>query len=560
MAAFEVKYDQEHFKRLEQIYVRKIEQLYLSANREAISIAKSLGVSYNPDKPFAFEDYPQTKGRVDKLFQSFEKRMVNTVNRATKEEWLASVEKNDELVNRIIKNSKLKREELQHLYNRNLQSLAAFQKRKVLGMNLSDRVWKYSNQYKGQIEMGLDVGLSDGRSAAAISRDLREYLQNPDKLFRRVRDKRGDLVLSKNAKKYHPGPGAYRSSYKNALRMTRTEVNMAYRSSDFERWQQLDFVVGIEVRRSNHVFACVLCDTLVGKYPKNFMFRGWHPQCRCYVTTILSSIDEFIAREKARMEGESLGPLRSVNEVKDVPANYANWITGNQVKIEQAKHKPFFIKDNLKYSGDLLLSSEIKVLRSKALNVGDDIDTLAKEFAERFGGYVSPINYKSTDSIKRKALDELNGRVDEIKDSVRNTIVLPKNRIEEAIEALQKDERFMRVKRQFAESDPLGYSGTIANVKAKNGVVAEIQINTERMIYAKEKPENAIRILGQKRWDEIHKATGLEGGLGHEYYEEWRLLVKESSRAGELQNLSKTYYAKFINKYIAEKKKTQSGR
>lgn len=104
----------------------------------------------------------------------------------------------------------------------------------------------------------------------------------------------------------------------------------------------------------------------------------------------------------------------------------------------------------------------------------------------------------------------------------------------------------MRVKRQLAESDPLGYSGTIANIKARNGIVAEIQINTERMIYAKENPANAIRIIGQKRWDEIHKVTGLEGGLGHKYYEEWRVSPPESVSAREIQNLSRKYYSKIV--------------
>jgi hypothetical protein len=384
MKAFEIKYDQDHYRRLEEVYVRKIEQLYLGATREAVKIAESLGTSYNLDSVFEFDKYPQTKARVDRLFKSVENNILMTVNKATEKEWYAAAEKNDALVNRILKSTSFKKEQLEHLYNRNLQSLAAFQRRKEGGLNLSQRVWKYSNQLKGEIELGLDVGLSEGKSAAAMSRDLRQYLLNPDMLFRRVRDKHGDLVLSKAAKKYLPGPGAYRSSYKNALRLTRTEVNMAYRESDFERWQQLDFVVGIEVRRSNHVFACTLCETLAGRYPKNFLFRGWHPQCRCYCISILSTIDEFIEREKARMEGKPLGPMRSVNEVKDIQDSYARWISDNQVRIEQAKHKPYFIKDNLKFSGDLLLSSEIKALRLKALEVGGDIDALANEFAGRF--------------------------------------------------------------------------------------------------------------------------------------------------------------------------------
>jgi len=37
------------------------------------------------------------------------------------------------------------------------------------------------------------------------------------------------------------------------------------------------------------------------------------------------------------------------------------------------------------------------------------------------------------------------------------------------------------------------------------------------MIFAKEKPEDAKKIIGEKRWNEIHKETGLEGGLGHKF-------------------------------------------
>ncbi|WGU70632.1 hypothetical protein QIU18_00290 [Capnocytophaga canimorsus] len=66
-------------------------------------------------------------------------------------------------------------------------------------MNLSQRVWKYTKQYKDQIETALDVGLGEGKSAAELSKDVRENLQNPDALFRRVRDKRGQLVLSKKS-------------------------------------------------------------------------------------------------------------------------------------------------------------------------------------------------------------------------------------------------------------------------------------------------------------------------------------------------------------------------
>jgi hypothetical protein len=206
--------------------------------------------------------------------------------------------------------------------NRNLHGLEAFQARKTGGMNLSERVWNLTEQFKGEMEMALDVGIGEGRSAAQLSRDVRGYLNEPNRLFRRVQDKWGNLVLSQNAKNYHPGPGVYRSSYKNAIRMTGTETNMAYRTSDHERWNMLDFVVGVEVRLSdNHTLNgrpfTDICDYLAGKYPKDFKFIGWHPQCRCYAIPILKTTDEMFS------------DAPSENEVKDMPENFKKWVEAN---------------------------------------------------------------------------------------------------------------------------------------------------------------------------------------------------------------------------------------
>ena len=63
----------------------------------------------------------------------------------------------------------------------------------------------------------------------------------------------GKLALSKNAKAFHPGQGVYRSSYKNAMRLTLTETNAAYRLADQDQWQRMDFVVSMRVHKSkNH--------------------------------------------------------------------------------------------------------------------------------------------------------------------------------------------------------------------------------------------------------------------------------------------------------------------
>lgn len=132
---------------------------------------------------------------------------------------------------------------------------------------------------------------------------------------------------------------------------------------------------------------------------------------------------------------------------------------------------------------------------SRALLVGDEVQSIAERIAIKNGGFVTPINFKSKDSIIRKVTTE-NITPYDIKDAVRTTIIVPKSQIENVLEELSGMDVFLRLKRQKAESF-MGYSGNIVNIKTSNGLTAEIQVNTERMIYAKEKPEVAMRILGK---------------------------------------------------------------
>ena len=268
-------------------------------------------------------------------------------------EWGLSDEKNDYLVAEILASTSLPENEVKRYQIRNREALSAFQRRKVNGLGLSDRVWNLTKQFKTELELALDVGIGEGRSAQQISRDVRGYLNQPDKLFRRVRNKHGSLKLSKAAAAYHPGQGVYRSSYKNALRMARTEVNMAYRSADYERWNEEWFVIGIEIKLSNN-HTCNgkpfvdICDYLKGKYPKSFKFTGWHPQCRCYAVPVLCSDEEFEAYLKARQEGQDISNWKFKCEVKEMPKAFTGWMKDNSERVARMKTKPYFITDNRK--------------------------------------------------------------------------------------------------------------------------------------------------------------------------------------------------------------------
>jgi hypothetical protein len=349
------KYDVQHLRNLG-LTEKQIEKIYDLAVKEAAAIGASIH-DFNPDKPFSFADYPQTKARIDKLVKQLPQKVETVIVNGARSEWTLANDKNNALCDLVFGNnkSKLTREQERKYYSNNDKALDAFLKRKTAGLNLSDRVWKYTDQFKTEIEMGLDLGLRDGVSAAEMARELKQYLQYPDKLFRRVRDEHGQLHLSKAAKEFHPGQGVYRSSYKNAMRLARTENNMAYRTADHERWQQLDFVVGIEIRLSNNhtlngrAFTDI-CDDLQGKYPKDFKFTGWHPACRCHAVSILKTPDELMQENEDIMDGKE-PDTHSANEVKEIPDNFKKWIADNKDRITRAEREgtlPYFIKDNYK--------------------------------------------------------------------------------------------------------------------------------------------------------------------------------------------------------------------
>ena len=338
-----------HYRETE-AYAQAVQSLYDKATL-AITRAAARG-KIDPDTPFSFDMYPSVQKEMQRITEQLAERVTVVIESGSKKQWLFACDKNDAFISSIMDTSKVSKARLKKMQDRNLDALAAFQGRKVDGMNLSQRVWKYVGQFKDQLENALDVGLGEGRSADELSRDVRQNLNDPNRLFRRVRDKRGNLVLSKRAAAFHPGRGVYRSSYKNAMRLTRSEINMAYRESDWQRWQSLDFVVGFEIHRSNHepLCKCDTCAKLVGRYPKTFKFKGWHPQCMCYATPILMDEETFDENElgdlKAALRGTTYKHQQAKNAVSDVPDGFKAWVKDHVEAQKGWASTPYFIKDN----------------------------------------------------------------------------------------------------------------------------------------------------------------------------------------------------------------------
>ena len=342
-------WDMRHYRETE-AYAQAVQSLYDKATL-AITRAAARG-KIDPDTPFSFDMYPSVQKEMQRITEQLAERVTVVIESGSKKQWLFACDKNDAFISSIMDTSKVSKARLKKMQDRNLDALAAFQGRKVDGMNLSQRVWKYVGQYKDQLENALDVGLGEGRSADELSWDVRQNLRDPNRLFRRVRDKRGNLVLSKRAAAFHPGRGVYRSSYKNAMRLTRSEINMAYRESDWQRWQSLDFVVGFEIHRSNHepLCKCDTCAKLVGRYPKTFKFKGWHPQCMCYATPVLMDEETFDENElgdlKAALRGTTYKHQQAKNAVSDVPDGFKAWVKDHVEAQKGWASTPYFIKDN----------------------------------------------------------------------------------------------------------------------------------------------------------------------------------------------------------------------
>lgn len=342
-------FDAAHYRTTEQ-YANAVNTLFDRATAE-ITKAAAAG-TYDPDKPFSFADYPGMNKTVESVTKQLATNVQVVIETGSKKQWLFACQKNDKYLASIMDTSKLSKARLAKMQDRNLDALGSFQQRKVDGMDLSQRVWKYVGQYKEQMESALDVGLGEGRSAQQLARDVKQNLRDPTRLFRRVRDKRGNLVLSKNAQAFHPGRGVYRSSVKNAQRLTRSEINMAYRESDWQRWQQLDFVIGFEIHRSNHdpLCKCSLCERLVGRYPKWFKFKGFHPQCMCFCTPILMDEETFDENElgdlKSALFGTEYEHQAAKNAVVDVPDGFKEWVKDNIEAQDNWSSTPYFIRDN----------------------------------------------------------------------------------------------------------------------------------------------------------------------------------------------------------------------
>lgn len=366
-------------------YAERVRTLFAATVNQILALNKTLP-KLGEGEMFSFDGLNAKKqNEVERMLRQLHSVATMAIQQGVKVEWEEANREADTLVQSVFGKEALSSPEFTAWTKRNGAAMSAFISRSEAGLNLSGRVWKTVQQLRDEMEVAITVSIGDGESARGMSKKVRQYLNDPDLMFRRFRYKKGEKdildengnvigkkpIYGKKWKKrikksdgtygwidydrdsYKTGAGVYKSSAKNAMRVARTETNIAYRRADNARWQQMDFVLGQKVQLSRSHPQTDICDTLAGEYPKDFIFDGWHPQCFCFVTPITIPPEETEYLTDMMLRGEDwrseLKRLAKGREIKDYPQNFKDWVTKNKDKINAARdrgNEPYFIRNN----------------------------------------------------------------------------------------------------------------------------------------------------------------------------------------------------------------------
>lgn len=402
------KKKKEQLNKLFAAYNRRLGMLYSNYIKKLASLDYGEDV-LEGDALFNFDNFPELRKRLDGIFNDYYTNSVLCCkNGITDGVTLAYTHDNADLSGFSILSDKA----LSTARKIAAETFIASRLNASKGLNLAQRIWNYCQQTKSEFEMAMSNviadGLKSGTSAEDIGRHIRQYLKVPDMMYRRYHTVK---VLANGQKKdvvtwrrkciidgkvrfveeplEKVGTGVYRSSRMNALRVARTEINAAYHTARNERWKNEPFVIGQHIHLSpqhdpekdNDV-----CDELEGYYPKDFVWNGWHPQCRCTSDPVMLYGDERKQFYKRMMNGEDMTNYVSPNRVKDVPDQFKRYVENNASRIVDAYKRgklAWHLADNRPYWEKFLSAAQREEIGVQAMSRRDAIMKIAKERHER---------------------------------------------------------------------------------------------------------------------------------------------------------------------------------
>ena len=150
-----------------------------------------------------------------------------------------------------------------------------------------------------------------------------------------------------------------------------------------------------------------ICDELKGRYPKDFKWLGWHPNCRCYVVPIIKSEERFWEDEGKRGDDNE--------EITELPDNFKQWVTLNKDRIDKAESRgtqPYFVKDNRERIKRAIKQGEVR-----RDSEGGKYTTQDNIAGSPIGAYVP----KSFNSLEQKAWNENNAEIERVLNTTAGT-------------------------------------------------------------------------------------------------------------------------------------------
>lgn len=395
------KQQKEQLNNLFAVYNKRLGRLYSDYVKKLTSLGYGEDV-LEDDALFNFDNFPQLKARLNDIFNDYyQNSLLCYKNGIT--DGVALAYNHDEMV--IGGYSVLTDKAIRVARDTAAATFIANRLKAKNGLNLSQIIWNYCQQTKSEFEMAMSNTIADGikkgSSAEEVGKSIRKYLNDPDMMYRRYHT----IKVQKNGKKKDVvtwrrrriidgkvrfieeplekvGMGIYRSARKNALRVARTEINSAYHKARNERWQNEPFVIGQYIHVSPQHNIDDICNDLEGRYPKDYVWISWHPQCICTSDPITIQGEEKKEFYKRLMAGEDMSNYVSPFAVLTMPEKYNQYIKDNSEAIVKAGMRgklAWHLQDNTKYWAHLLSPSDRKKLGLKAVSSKELILAKAKE-------------------------------------------------------------------------------------------------------------------------------------------------------------------------------------
>lgn len=395
------KQQKEQLNNLFAVYNKRLGRLYSDYVKKLTSLGYGEDV-LEDDALFNFDNFPQLKARLNDIFNDYYQNSLLCYKSGITD-GVALAYNHDEMV--IGGYSVLTDKAIRVARDTAAATFISNRLKTKNGLNLAQIIWNYCQQTKSEFEMAMSNTIADGikkgSSAEEVGKSIRKYLNDPDMMYRRYHT----IKVQKNGKKKDVvtwrrrriidgkvrfieeplekvGMGVYRSARKNALRVARTEINSAYHKARNERWQNEPFVIGQYIHVSPQHNIDDICNDLEGRYPKDYVWISWHPQCICTSDPITIQGDEKKEFYKRLMAGEDMSNYVSPFAVLTMPEKYNQYIKDNSEAIVKAGMRgklAWHLQDNTKYWAHLLSPSDRKKLGLKAVSSKELILAKAKE-------------------------------------------------------------------------------------------------------------------------------------------------------------------------------------